>query len=347
MIFKSDISHILITDTVDVAYFSGFKSSNAALLIGARTNRIFTDYRYHTAITAFCAGHAEWKYCKIKTCMAQSIAPFLSPGSRVGFQSDRCTVDEYNKLKKNTHNVRFVSCSDRISDLLMVKQPDEIKSMSRAAAIADRALAKLLIRDIRPGVTELFVARRLERYCADMGSEKPSFDTIVLFGANTALPHGRPGGSKLRRGDLVLVDFGCTFGGFVSDMTRTFVMGNASEKQRRLYSIVREAQQRVCSDAHAGMEAREIDALARTIIDKEGFGKEFGHALGHGVGRRVHEAPRVGSHTVRRLPGNTVITIEPGIYLPKFGGIRIEDMAVLLESGVKLLTHFPKELMEL
>jgi len=339
------LSHLLISDPVDVTYLSGFSSTNAALLIGRRSNRILTDFRYTTAVRHHCTTHPEWKFSITKSCMAEAIASFVTPESHVGFQSDHYTVDEYKKLRKKTPGVRYTSISRQVKDLLMVKTPDEIAAMEQAAAIGDSALKKLL-ENIHPGLTELALARQLEQLCTTLGSEKPSFDTIVLFGENAALPHGRPGSRTLKKGDFILIDFGCTIGGFASDMTRTVFCGKATARQRSLYTLVRDAQQNACSHAKAGMRASEIDALARSVIDAGGFAKEFGHALGHGVGRRIHEAPRVSSHTKECLPENCVITIEPGIYISGFGGIRIEDMVVLHQGGARLLTHSSKELIE-
>lgn len=339
------LSHLLISDPVDVTYLSGFSSTNAALLIGPRSNRILTDFRYTTAVSLHCNKYPEWKFGIIKSCMAESISSFVKPESRVGYQSDYYTVDEYKKVRKKTPNVRFVSMSKQIKDLLMVKNSQEIAAMEQAAAIGDEAFLKL--HDyLRPGISENAAARLLERLCAELGSDKPSFDTIVLFGDNAALPHGRPGSRQLKKGDVILIDFGCTIGGFASDMTRTIFSGRANERQRSLYALVKDAQENACRHSKAGMRADEIDALSRTIIDRGGFVKEFGHALGHGVGRRIHEAPRVSAHTKETLPENCVITLEPGIYIPGFGGIRIEDMVVLKNDGARLLTHSPKELLE-
>lgn len=347
LLVKEHLSHLLITDTIDVAYITGFQSTNAALLISRRSNRLFTDFRYQEAVTEYCNAHPEWTFVKITTCLADAIAACLPKGSCAGFQSEYCTVDEYKKIKRKTPDVRFIGCGAKISDLLMAKQPEEIALMQKAAAIGDTAISELIRNDIEPGVSEVFLARKLERYCADLGSDKPSFDTIILFGARSALPHGRPGTAILKKNEFVLIDFGCTVQGFASDMTRTVIAGRATKKQREIYTIVRDAQDKACNQACVMMTGAEIDALARSVIDSAGYDKEFGHALGHGLGRRIHEPPRVGAHTKAHFPEHTVITIEPGIYIPGFGGVRIEDMAVLHTTGVQLLTHTSKELVEL
>jgi Xaa-Pro aminopeptidase len=196
-------------------------------------------------------------------------------------------------------------------------------------------------------MTELDIMRILENLCAEYGSEKPAFDTIVLFGKRSALPHGRPGKRRLRAGDFVLVDFGCTVNGFCSDMTRTFVYGRASNEQREIYGIVFQAQSRARKAARAGLTGKELDAVARDLITKNGYSDFFGHGTGHGIGLRVHESPRVNKKNDAALPENCVVTIEPGIYIPNMGGVRIEDMAVLQKHGAAALTHSPRKLVEL
>ncbi|MBN1308693.1 MAG: aminopeptidase P family protein [Chitinispirillaceae bacterium] len=343
---KGSFSSILITDTIDIAYISGFSSSHAALLVSRKKNRLFTDFRYQTEALCFCRRHAEWSYKPVTSSIIEAVAACITPGDTVGFQSDRMTIDDLTTLKKSARGVRFVGCGAAITEVLMVRLPMEIAAMERAARIGDAAFKRLLA-DIRPGITEHDLVRQLEQHCSDLGSEKPSFDPIALFGARSALPHGRPGHAGLKRGQFILVDFGCMVDGFASDMTRTVVFGKANRRQRELYRIVHDAQQKACREARAAMDARAIDALARDPISDAGYGERFGHALGHGIGRRVHEAPRISARVSLKVPANAVITIEPGIYLPGFGGIRIEDMAVLQGDGVRLLTHSPRGLLEI
>jgi Xaa-Pro aminopeptidase len=340
------LTHILISDPVDVAYISGFSSSNAMLLISQRKNRLFTDFRYETDAKRFCKMYPEWTFIPVESSMAEALSSFIGEGASLGFQSDKMTVDDFSRLKRHIRGVKRVSCSRQLNELLLEKEAHEIQAMKTAAETGDAALEKLLP-DILPGVTETWLAARLESYCRELGSEKPSFDTIVLFGSRSALPHGKPGKTVLKKGAFILFDFGCTVDGFASDMTRTMVAGRASPKQRMIHEIVQEAQETACREARAGMRAKAIDALARDPITAAGYGDFFGHALGHGVGRRIHEPPRVSGRIPLKLPENTVITIEPGIYLPAFGGVRIEDMIVLQPDSAQRLTHFPRELMEL
>ena len=343
---KKELSHILISDLIDIEYLTGFRSSNALLLVSNRNNLLFSDFRYKESAERFCSENPAWKFKLVKEQLYGSLCRHVIQGSRVGFQSDHLSVDTYNELRKNCKGSSFRSISPEISEIFVSKTPREIAAMKKAASIGDEAFQRLL-GEIKAGMTEVQVARRLEALCSELGSQKQSFETIVLFGARAALPHGKPGKKKVTNGDWILVDFGCTYNGFCSDMTRTVVFGKAGTRQRSIYSIVKDAQEQARSAAKAGISAKALDAEARIIIEKAGYGKEFGHALGHGVGLRIHEKPRVSPHVSEAIPKNSVITIEPGIYIPRFGGVRIEDMIVLQKNGSGLLTHSSRELIEL
>lgn len=339
-------SHLLLSDPADITYLSGFTSSNAALLLSKRRNLILTDFRYKTAVDLFCREHPEWKYTILRERMYDALDEFIPEGSVVAYQSDYLTVDNFNSLKRSLKKRKLVSAGSSISSLYIKKTAEELDKMTDAAAIGDKALEKLLD-SVKPGITEIELARRLEIHCSELGSSKPSFDTIVLFGARAALPHGHPQNIPLKKGDWILIDFGCTVDGFCSDITRTFVFGKASARQREIYSIVKDAQTAGRHAARAGITTRELDTTARKIIEAHGYGPHFGHALGHGVGLRIHERPRVSSQTNDILIEQSVVTIEPGIYIDGFGGVRIEDMVVIDKKGATELTHFKRDLIEL
>ncbi|MBN1757321.1 MAG: aminopeptidase P family protein [Chitinispirillaceae bacterium] len=343
---KAGYDFLLLSDPTDIAYACGFISSSVVLLIGAKTRILFTDFRYQQSVEQFCRRSKEWGFVIVKRSVGEELAPYVPAGSHVGFQSDYMTVDTFSRMKKRLRRVRFSGCAEHIEPLFMVKRDDELAAMRNAARIGDRAF-KMLLPHIVPGVTELDLVKRLESYCSELGSQKPSFDTIVLFGERSALPHGKPDPVRLKRGMFVLIDFGCTVEGFASDMTRTVVCGKASARQRELYRTVYAAQRRTREQARSGMTGSALDALARIPIMKAGYGDQFGHALGHGVGRRIHEAPRLSATVTARIPAGAVVTIEPGIYLPGFGGVRIEDMVVMRPEGATLLTHTSRELVEL
>lgn len=343
---ESSCSHILISDIVDVMYVSGFKSSNAAILISKDKSLLLTDFRYKTAAESFCKKNPSWKVIICKESICSSLESIIPQGSTVGFQSSYLTFDNYNDLKRSLKKVGLVPLSSKISDQFIIKTPQEISSMRKAAAIGDSAL-KEITGSIRSGTTEYDLACKLNRLCGDMGSENPSFETIVLFGPRSALPHGRPGKKTLKTGDFILIDFGCTVNGYCSDMTRTFIMGKANSRQKTFYNIVKDAQEKAKEAARAGIAVNDLDSVARTFIKEAGYDEEFGHALGHGVGLRIHEAPRVSQRSQFILPEDSVVTIEPGIYCPGFGGVRIEDMVVIRKNDARELTHFPRELMEI
>ncbi len=340
------LTHLLITDLIDVEYLSGFRSSNALILISQQKNLLFSDFRYKEAALSFCRKNSLWEFQLIKENLINSICSFLPERSVCGFQANDLTVEKYDELEASVKNVKFVKLTSEISELFLQKKPSELSLIRKAAKIGDIAFETLL-QKIPEGITEAALARKLEYLCSELGSEKPSFDTIVLFGSRAALPHGRPGNRRLKKGDFVLIDFGCTVNGFCSDMTRTFVYGKASPRQRDIYDIVLNAQKNACNAARAGISSKELDNVARSFISAAGFGEAFGHALGHGVGLRIHEKPRISFQSDSVLKQDMVITIEPGIYIANFGGVRIEDMALLKEKKAVLLTSAPKELIEL
>lgn len=343
---RSDSTHLLITDPVDAAYVCGFVASSITLLVSSGLALLFTDFRYRQAATRFVANNRQWRFIEATQSSFMFLREHIPPKSRIGIQAESVTIEQLALLKKACRGSTIKPCSNVIARLSCVKQPAEISAMRRAAAIGDKAFG-LLLPGLRIGQTEREVAWQLEAHCHRLGSQRPSFDTIVLFGANSALPHGTPGKRRLCQGDLVLIDFGCTVNGFCSDMTRTFFAGKATEKKRHIYSVVLAAQMAACNSAKPGQTGSQIDAFARDIIKKGGFGHAFGHGTGHGVGRRIHEAPRIAITDKSILSSNTVFTIEPGIYLPGFCGVRIEDLVLMTEKGITRLSRTPRDLVEL
>jgi len=336
-----------VTDPAEVEYISGFRSSNAALLISPVRLELFTDFRYVEAAKEFCAAEGNrWRLTLIEESNFKFLKKKIRGEAALGIQSDAVTMDQYRELKRMLPGTKLIPLSNEIANIAVQKLDSEIAYMKTAAAAGDRAFEALLPQ-IKESVTELELARALDGLCADNGSEKPAFDTIVLFGERSALPHGRPGSRRLCRGDFVLIDFGCTVNGFRSDMTRTLIFGEASQEQRAVYDAVLRAQRCACMAARAGMTCAELDNAARSAIDESGYGERFGHATGHGVGLRVHEKPRLAKSNDAKLPENCVVTIEPGIYIPGFGGVRIEDMVVLKKDGAEALTHSSRKLTEL
>jgi Xaa-Pro aminopeptidase len=346
LLVEKECSHILITDGVDGEYLSGFHSSNFFLLVSRVENILFTDFRYKEAAAAFCARTPRWRFVQTSENGLSSLASHCPAGSRVGIQSNALSVDRFDEMRRRLKKVRFVKMADSIEAVFIPKLPAELSLAARAARIGDAAFMRAIKR-LKTGITERDAAALLEEYCRRLGSEKPSFDAIVLFGARAALPHGVPSKRRLKKGDWVLMDFGCTVGGFTSDMTRTIVMGKAAARQRRVYEVVARAQQNARNAVREGVTARSVDARARTHIEQAGYGDYFGHATGHGLGRRVHEKPRIARENNAVLPEGAIITIEPGIYIPGFGGVRIEDMVIVRKNGPETITAAPRHLMEI
>ncbi len=335
---------LLISEPSDVEYVSGFRSSNAVVIISVTDKILFSDFRYKSSAELFLKRNPEWKFVLAKENLYASIAEYFKPGDVIGFQSDILSVDTFTRLKKAAKKVTFVPMSGIISGLFVSKSTTELQCIRKAAAIADKSFQELLS-VITPYMTEIEAARQLELICLQNGSEGPSFETIVLSGPHSALPHGKPGNSRLSPGKFILIDFGCRYKGFCSDMTRTFVIGSASSRMKKIYAAVLEAQLLACAHARAGQFSDQLDKVARDIISGAGFGEHFGHALGHGVGLKIHEQPRISPHTHVLLEAGSVVTIEPGIYIPGFGGVRIEDMVVLSEKKADIITSTPKELL--
>lgn len=347
LLHRRKLNYILISDLFDIEYISGFKASNLSLLISLRKNILFTDFRYRDAANKFCRKKPQWQFVEVKGKDYTFLKDCITGRKRrIGFQSNALTVNEYDTIKRVLKGVALVKLGDEISDMSAIKNKKEILSLRCAASIGDKSFVELIDK-IKPEMTEKQIADKLLSLCKENGSDKPSFDPIVLFGANAALPHGIPSKRKLKIGDWILFDFGCSVKGFGSDMSRTVVFGAASKRQRKIYSIVKAAQEKARVAVKPGIPASTIDKCARSVIEGAGYGDAFGHATGHGLGLRVHESPRINQVGKTILQKNMVFTIEPGIYLPRFGGVRIEDMVVVTENGSRSLTKSTRDLIEL
>ncbi|MBN1982918.1 MAG: aminopeptidase P family protein [Chitinivibrionales bacterium] len=341
------LTHLVISDPASVQYLSGFHSSHAFLLISSNRSIVCTDFRYLQGCQELFRNSREWRVSVIKGTGFSFLSEYVHAGDRLGIQSNNITLEQFDQIKKEVKKCTFDFLGKEFSaEISSVKTDEEIASMAKAAAIGDKAF-KSFIESVAVGMTELEARAVLEKKCEEFGSEKESFDTILLFGAAAAQPHGRPSRRKLRKNDLILCDFGCTFNGFCSDMTRTFFIGKAPEYQKELYAIVAEALKKAKQAIRAGILAGSVDEVARSIIEKAGYGQNFGHSTGHGVGLKVHESPRVGSQSTELLQENMVVTVEPGIYLPENTGIRIEDMVVVTKQGCRVLTKTGRDIIEL
>ena len=346
LVLRKRCTHILVSDAVDVRAVCGFHASNVYLLVSPGRCCLCTDFRYRQAARRFCRMRRQWRFVEIAQGGFSFLAQCIRRGSTLGIQSESMTVDSFGRIRAVLRGVSLVKLPGAVPGLSVAKTPAEVAVIRRCATIGDAALA-WTVRRLKKGITEREAAALLEDRCRRLGAEKMGFDTIVLFGPHTALPHGEPADRRLATGDWVLFDFGCARDGLCSDMTRTFVFGRAGARQRKIYAIVLRAQARARAGIRAGMRARDADRLARSVIAAAGYGNYFGHGTGHGVGYRVHEPPHLSRTSAEVLVQGAVVTVEPGIYLPGFGGVRIEDMVHLAGTGAEILTGFPRELIEL
>ncbi|MDF1898416.1 Xaa-Pro peptidase family protein [Mycolicibacterium smegmatis] len=359
----ADLDAMLVTDLVNVRYLSGFTGSNAALLVRVddATPVLATDGRYRTQ-AAQQAPDAE--VVIERACGPHLAARAAADGvRRLGFESHVVTVEAHSALSEAAGDkVELVRAAGTVEALREVKDAGEIAMLRLACEAADAALTDLVERGgLRPGRTEKEVRRDLESLMLDHGADGPSFETIVATGANSAIPHHRPTDAVLATGDFVKIDFGALVSGYHSDMTRTFILGRAEQWQLDLYELVATSQAAGREALAAGVELRAVDAASRQVIIDAGYGDHFNHGLGHGVGLQIHEAPGLNSAAAGTLLAGSAVTVEPGVYLPGRGGVRIEDTLVvpggesaegvvdrfahnISDAAPELLTRFPKEL---
>jgi Xaa-Pro aminopeptidase len=344
---------MLVTDLINVRYLSGFTGSNGALLVFAddRGAVLATDGRYRTQ----AAEQAPGLEIAIERALGRYLVGRAAEGGahKVGFESNVVTVDGFDaltgELGERNADCELVRAAGTVESLREVKDAGEVALLRLACEAADAALTDLVERGgLRPGRTEREVSRDLEALMLDHGADAISFETIVAAGPNSAIPHHRPTDAVLAKGDFVKIDFGALVAGYHSDMTRTFVLGNAADWQLEIYQLVADAQRAGRDALRPGAGLRDVDAAARQPIVDAGYGEQFSHSLGHGVGLQIHEAPGIAATSTGTLRAGSVVTVEPGVYLPGRGGVRIEDTLVVPDDSPghtpELLTKFPKEL---
>jgi Xaa-Pro dipeptidase len=334
----------LVTRLVNVRYLTGFTGSNGAVLVTPDAAVLATDGRYATQ----SAQQAPDVDVVIDRAVAAAlVGEAVRRGARrIAFESHDVTVDLHDELAAVDGSVSLSRLGQEVELLRAVKDESEIAAIAEACAIADRAFAELL-ETLRAGRTERDVAAELESRMHAHGADGPSFETIVASGPNSAVPHHRAAERELRSGDLVKFDFGALCRGYHSDMTRTVVLGPLADWQRDLYELVRSAQAAGRAAVVAGATAEDVDRAARSVIEDAGQGEAFVHPLGHGVGLEIHEAPSLAHGSPNVLEASMIVTVEPGVYLPGRGGVRIEDTLVVRDGEPELLTHTPRELVEI
>ena len=341
------VDGLLVTSLPSIRYLTGFSGSSALLLVTQRDTILVTDFRYQTqaAEEAGDVARVSIEAQSLWTGLWQQMAQ-LSGIQVVGFEAGHLLYRDFQRLLEQGARWQWRPTTELVETLRERKDADEVASIIAAARVATDALGRTLAQ-LRPGLTELEVAGMLEHAMRDAGSEDFAFPSIVASGERAALPHARASERRIERGDFLLIDFGAVVHGYCSDVTRTVVVGRATDEQREVYGVVRQAQERAAQGVRAGMTGRDADALAREYIEQRGHGELFGHSLGHGIGIEVHEAPRLARTADAALPLGAVVTVEPGIYRSGWGGVRIEDDVHLAAEGPRVLTDFTRELLEL
>lgn len=338
---------LLLTSETSRRYATGFPSTAGVVYLSAKQAVFYTDFRYaeaaRAALNAF--GEFEAREIAVKQSYSDVVNALLEEDGvqRLALEDKTLTHAAFLSWSSTLH-ADTVPLGDAVEKLRVVKDFREVEQIVRAQRIAEQAFTEVL-NDIRVGVTEREIAARLTYLMLHLGAENMSFDPIVVSGANSSKPHGVPGNKKIEAGDFVTMDFGCIANGYCSDMTRTVAVGHATDEMRLVYETVLSAQAAGIAAYQAGVQARNVDAAARSVIADAGYGGAFGHGFGHGVGLEIHEAPTVGQRSETSIPEGAVVTAEPGIYLPGKFGVRIEDMIFVGASHCKDLTLTPKSLL--
>lgn len=338
---------LYVTGAHNRFYLTGFDGSSGYVIITPERALLLTDFRYVEQAGAQAPRFEIRRHATPHLETVRAIAAEL--GLRcMAIEAEHMTVQDHAKLAAALPEVRLVPTAGLVEGLRMVKDQDEVARIERAVACSDQAFARLLGSGIiRPGVAENVIAAELEYYLRLLGASRPAFDTIVASGPRSSLPHGRASERLIQDGDLLTIDFGAVVDGYCSDTTRTIVVGRAHDEQRRIYDLVLRAQAAGAAAVRPGVTGKEVDAVARDMITAAGHGEHFGHGLGHGIGLAVHEAPRLSLQGEQILAPGMVTSVEPGVYVPGWGGVRIEDLVLVTPDGSRTLTKAPKELIEL
>lgn len=343
---KENLDGLFITHLDFVRYLCGFTGSSAMLIVTPKSADFITDFRYKDQ-----AGK-EVKGAKIHIKRGEPVSSLKDfpkynvKNATFGFCGEYISVAAQKRMRDALPDAIFVDASSIFTELGWVKDKTEVASITKACEIADMAFERIL-NMVAPGVRESELGAELEYQMRMLGSERPAFESIIASGFRSALPHGIATYKKVQKGDFITFDFGATVNGYVSDMTRTVVVGKATPRQKKIYNLVLKAQMAGIKKVKAGVTGKTIDSACRNIITKAGYGKNFGHGTGHGIGFFVHVGPRLSVESADKLKPNNIVTVEPGIYISGWGGVRIEDDVIVTRNGGKVLNKSPKYLLEL
>ena len=349
---KNKQAAMLVFSDNNIRYLSNFSGHAATLLLTDQINYLITDYRYVEQAKSQAVGFEVICRDRANQSLNALICQLLEKAQcpNLYFESQHIDVAQWQSMSVEIQSLNSIKSvlpiTSAIEKLRMIKSDDEVAYISEAAQIADQALANILPL-AKVGITERELATELEYQMAKLGSEELSFATILLFGERSALPHGIPSNRALKKGDLILIDFGAVVNGYRSDMTRTYIFGEADAKQKRIYQLVKDAQQAAIDAIAIGVTGKQLYQESANILLNSEYSDYAGEGLGHGVGLQLHEIPFLGDSCDTRIDKGCVITIEPGIYIPGWGGVRIEDDLVLTDDGLKIITQAPKELLVL
>jgi Xaa-Pro aminopeptidase len=330
---------LLVSTPSNIFYLSGFRGSAGLVLVTRDRALLYSDFRYRLQ-----AGQQapDFEFMEVARGLLKGAGEHVRPLDlgTVGYESAHLTCQGLVQFGEAALGVELAPVENAVEQLRMVKSPEEVAQMRTAAALADEAMAQIVAL-LRPGAREREIALEGEFLMRRRGAEAAAFDVIVASGPNGALPHAETTERALQPGDLVVVDIGARTHGYCSDMTRTFAVAEASDQAREIYELVYRAQRAAAAQVRAGAGCGELDAVARSMITEAGYGESFGHSLGHGVGIDVHEGPRLAREVETKLSSGNVVTVEPGVYLEGVGGVRLEDMVVVTESGADTLSGYP------
>ena len=344
-----EVDGLLVSNAENICYLTGFTGSDGWLMADKNHSYLAVDFRYTEQASKETIS-SDVNVVQAKGNFDQWLLPILSDNNinSVGFEEDYLQYSTYTKLcetlKKSKPDLRFMPCKNIVESLRACKDAEEIACITEAVKMSD-AVFDLALSIIRPGITERQIAWIMEKHLRENGSEDLPFKIIVCSGPNTSMPHAKPGQRKIENGDPVLIDVGAKYAGYCSDMTRTIFLGKIDDMYRKVYDIVLAAQLTALNSITANISGHEADAYARKVIEQAGYAENFGHGLGHGLGLSVHEAPRLGMNSMDLINNNMVFTVEPGIYMQGYGGIRIEDTVLLQNGKISVINKSRKSLL--
>lgn len=342
---EQGLQAILITNATNRQYMTGFTGSSGYVLITESKAYLLTDFRYMTQAPKQAIGYEVVEHAPKAMATVKDL--LLKSGiAKVGFEQDDMTYGTFLSTSDALSGIELIATSGLVEKLRMIKDELELAVMQEAADLADRTFDHILS-FIQTGTKEIDIALEIEIFMRRNGATSTSFETIVASGERSALPHGKASDRVIQTNEFVKLDYGAYFKSYCSDITRTVVVGQPTNKHKEIYSIVLEAQLETLDKIRPGMTGKDADAIARNVIKQHGYGDYFGHGTGHGLGMEIHEAPRLSVQGDTVLTPGMTVTVEPGIYLPGFGGVRIEDDIVITETGIHILTHSSKDLIVL